>query len=42
MRQLPISFTAPATTDLLYLDVRVEKPSQGVLFQDASTVYQVQ
>lgn len=40
--QRPISFTAPATTDLLYLDIRVEKPGQGVLFQDASTVYQVQ
>lgn len=39
---VPISFTAPATTDLLYLDVRVEKPGEGVLFQDASTVYQVQ
>lgn len=39
---LPISFTAPATTDLLYLDIRVETPNHGVLFQDASTVYQVQ
>ena len=26
-----ISFTAPVTTDLLYLDIRVEKPGQGVL-----------
>ena len=40
--QLPISFTAPSTTDLLYLDIGVEKPNHGVLFQDASTVYQVQ
>ena len=40
--QLPISFTAPSTTGLLYLDIRVEKPNHGVLFQDASTVYQVQ
>ena len=39
---VPISFTAPVTTDPLYLDIRVEKPSHGVLFQDASTVYQVQ
>ena len=40
--QLPISFTAPSTTGLLYLDIRVEKPNHGVRFQDASTVYQVQ
>ena len=40
--RLAISFTAPSTPDLLYLDIRVEKPGQGVLFQDASTVYQVQ
>ena len=40
--ELPSSFTAPTTPELLYLDVRVEKPGQGILFQDASTVYQVE
>ena len=39
--ELPISFTAPTTPELLYLDVRVERPGQGILFQDSSTVYQV-
>ena len=41
-QQLPLTFDAPATDAPLYLDIRVSKPGQGVLFQDASTVYEVQ
>ncbi|MFE5671020.1 glycoside hydrolase family 2 TIM barrel-domain containing protein [Agromyces sp. NPDC056523] len=40
--KLPITFAAPDTTEAVYLDIRVEKPGNGVLFQDASTVYKVQ
>jgi hypothetical protein len=41
-QQYPITFTAPATGQPLYLDITVKKPGEGTLFHDASTVFQVQ
>jgi hypothetical protein len=41
-QQLPLTFDAPATEQPLHLELQVSKPGEGVLFHDASTVYQVQ
>jgi hypothetical protein len=40
--QLSITFEAPSTDQDLYLDLRVSKPGEGLLYQDAGTVYRVQ
>ena len=40
--QRAITFTAPDVTQDLYLDLRVSKPGQGLLYQDVSTTYSVQ
>jgi hypothetical protein len=40
-RQLEVTFDAPAQSQLLYLEVSANKPGEEVLFQDASTTYQV-
>ena len=39
---LPVTFDAPATDQPVYLDLQVSKPGEGVLYRDASTVFQVQ
>lgn len=40
-QQYPLTFTAPATGQPLYLDVTVTKPGQGKLYHDTSTVFHV-
>jgi hypothetical protein len=40
-QQIPLTFTAPHTTQPLYLTIQVTKPGSGVLFRDASTVYTI-
>ena len=40
--QRSITFDAPAADQDLYLDLRVSKPGEGLLYQDAGTVYRVQ
>ena len=40
--QRSITFDAPTADQDLYLDLRVSKPGEGLLYQDADTVYRVQ
>jgi hypothetical protein len=40
-QQLPISVDMPDTSESVYLELEVSKPGQGVLYRDASTVYEV-
>ena len=40
--QRSITFTAPDATQDLYLDLRVTKPGDDLLYQDVSTIYRVQ
>ncbi len=40
--QRSITFDAPTAEQDLYLDLRVSKPGEGLLYQDAGTVYRVQ
>jgi hypothetical protein len=40
-QQLPISVDMPDTSEPVYLELEVSKPGQGVLYRDASTVYEV-